>query len=460
MATPATRPRSSTEKRASLCSAISGTVNKSDFERFEAEMADPVVAELLPKTASVMVSVPEAQQAVPQEMLDTADQQGVATVTNVEAQPDPMVEQPQPVQQFGMYKVWEAGTGNQIVGFVIPELLDPRTGQSVPNQLFINGGQFALQPSISGVLVAVSHNLPEGPPEPRGMGIFYKTDGKTIVATIPFNVMTKVTVEGREYYSAQTTEGLEVQITPSEGLQRPLAVSPKEIAIPQEFMWLPLNNEVQLEGGGGDVMGPAKQAAAPSMIEIRAWRNERGPGGGCDLSGPVFSKLGSGTHDWVDGIFWLAAAGMPQNLSIACLEKAASSGQPVRLYGLRALDPVDHTLKHAAAEAVAKLASIKLPQRANLLREAIAIGHDKEARALVGVDTVDNLLALNFINPENVETFVDYIPELEETASKLASLVFATQVGLQGIPKTAAIRAMNSLEDILTGLKSLKSYSL
>lgn len=579
------------KKAASLTEAIAGTINRSDFDRFEQEFQDPTVAELLPKTACVMeslsrlthprnvsgeaklasaqafsarnqfdvvqvrpqgygyvikwaaapegvqpqeqqVSVPEAQQAVPQEMLNAADQQGVATVTNVEAQPDPMEEQITPAETFGMYKVYEAGTGNQLVGFVIPGLFDPRTGQQTSQSLFTNGGQFALQQGISGVLVAVSHNLPEGPSEPRGMGVFYKTDGKSIVATIPFNVMTKVTVEGQSYYSAQSPEGMEVQITPSEGLRRPVAVNPSEIAIPSDFVWLPLNNEMQLEGqqeapadpaaswgavgqqqqdpqqqqqqeeeapqqGSGqekakaaaekkptekktekvtvtekkgqvrlmnaadsDIMAHAKIAAAPSMVEIRAWRNDQGPGGGCDLSGPVFEKVGSGTHSWADGIFWLAAAGMPQNLSVELIKQAASTGQAVRMYGLRPLKQHSPELKEATASAIAKLAGVKLPPRHCLLREAVAIGMDKEARALVGVGTVDNLLALNFINPENVGTFVEYLPDLEDTASKLASLVFATQVGLQGISKTAAIRAMTSLEEIITGLKSLQSYSL
>ena len=502
----------------SLCRAIAGTLRKSDFDRFENEMGDTAVADLLPKTASVMeclvhltsgplvdvermsklaselaelqecdvlqvrptqygyllkyasapegtkpkekrVTAQEAKRSVPKEVLDTADEQGAATVTSVEAQPDPLEETPAPVEGFGMYKVFEAGTGQQMVGFVLPGLLDPRTGSIDPQRLFTNGGQFALQPAISGVLIGVSFNLPGGEQEPRGLGLFYKSDGRGIIATVPFSVISKVRVEGRTYYSAQDAMGAEVQIVPSEGLARPVATSPQEIVIPSDYNWLPLDNEIQLEGGGGDVMRATKTAAASTMVEIRAWRDEEG-GGGCDLSGPVFEKNGAGTYDWADGAFWLAAAGMPQNVSVACMDKAASSGKPVRMYGLQPLNPTPRHIKEAAAAAMAGLVGVQVPGSHNLFREAIAIGHDKEARAVVGADSVDSILAINFINPENLETFVEHLPALEESASKLAELVLATQLGLQGVSKTAVMRAMSSLETVIEGLKGLKTYAM
>jgi len=552
-------------KQASLCLEIAGTINPSDFARFEELYKEAAVAELLPRTECVReslgdllsqplsssaemlqkaaslqtepttviqlrphgygymlkwaaapegtqpkeqpISKDQAQQALPQQMLDTADQQGVATTTDVQAEPDPLVETPQPITGFGMYKVFEAGTGKQLVGYCIPGLFDPMQGTNTPTQLWFNGGQFALQPEINGVMVALSYNLPESQ-EARGMGVFYKTDGKGIIATVPYNVLTKVTVEGREYYSATTQEGAEVQLVMSEGLQKPVATSPQEIAIPMDFSFLALDGQVQLDGaqeqpvgvpgdptggveqaapadpmqpapggkkpvklngGASDVSGQAaqdpmaqaKKASMPTMCEIRAWRNDRGPGGGMRLSGPVFEKNGSGTYDWVDGIFWLAAAGMPQNLSLACIEKAASSGEVIQMYGLRQLTPhAPGLLKDATAEAVADLVGTHIPERPCLLKEAIALGHSKEARTLVGTDAIDNLLALNFVNTENVQTFVEHIPHLEETASKLAGLVFATQLGLQSVPKQAAIRAMECLEGVITGLKALQDYKL
>jgi hypothetical protein len=59
-----------------------------------------------------------------------------------------------------------------------------------------------------------------------------------------------------------------------------------------------------------------------------------------------------------------------------------------------------------------------------------------------------------------VETFIEFLPQLEEASTKLASVVLAAQIGLQSVPKTAAVRAMFALEDVINGLKSLKTYQV
>lgn len=500
----------------SLCHAISGSVKQADFARFEQEFLDPSVASLLSRTPAVtgslelllpylpepkeasapvrldvlqlipegygytlkwaaapdgagqpqtaQISAAQAQKALPKQMVDTADQQGAATVTSVQAEPDPMTETPAPAQTFGVYKVYEADTGNPLMGYVIPGLFDPVQGRPTPQTLFTNGSAYALQPAVNGVLTSVSFNLPGDETEPRGLGVFYKTDGKTLLATVPYTVMSRVTIEDRSAFSAQSYDGQAVQITPSEGIRKPVATSPTEIVIPADYLWLPLNNQIELAGEAGqDVGHAAKQAAVPTMMEVRAWADGGGHGGGCRLGGPVFEKVGSGTHSWVDGIFYMAAAGVPQNLATAVLEKAASAGEPLRLYGCQPLGHEENAVLAGGLGRAVKTAMIsrrKYPPPQSLLRECVALGHDKEARALVGVDSVDNLLALNFINSENVQTFVEYLPELEETSSKLASLVMATQLGLQGVPRVAAERAMTALESVIVGLRSLQKHEM
>ena len=495
-----------------ICSAIAGTLNESDFQRFNDEFSDPAVRRMIEKNASVMeclhrltsqpiqptakmasvaasvfgygtdvvqvrpsgygytikvsaapkgmapqqaqVSAQQAQQALPPEMLQAADQQGAATVTNVQAEPDPMAEKVIPAQGFGMYKVTNQKTGKQLVGYVIPDLFDPVQGASSKLSLFTNGNSYAVQPVVAGVLVGVNYNLPiPDKAEVRGFGVFVKTDGKAIMCTVPYNIVTKVQVEGKGYFAAQDMEGNDLRIIPSPGLKKPVASSTTDIAIPPDFKFMPLDNPVQLSMGQ-ELMKAAQAESYHTMVEIRAWD------GGCRLGGPVFEKVGSGEHDWVDGVFWLAAAGMPQNLSAAVLEKAASSGQPIRMFGLQPLSTREEYYEDALKEAAAEMMDTKIPQRVNLLREISAITFDKKASALVDTASVDAVLSLNFLNPENVDTYIEFLPQLEEASTKLASVVLAAQVGLQSIPKTAAVRAMFALEDVINGLKSLKSYSV
>jgi hypothetical protein len=193
-------------------------------------------------------------------------------------------------------------------------------------------------------------------------------------------------------------------------------------------------------------MKEAQASAYPTMVEIRAWGDLS-----CDLRGPVFDKIGSGVQSWADGIFHLAAAGVPQNLATALLEKSASESQPVRLYGLHPLSTPVERVKTAAAMAAVKLANVKLPPKQCLL---------KEAAALSDVASVDSVLALNFINPENLETFIEYIPELEETSTKLANIVLASQMGLQTVPQQAAVRAMFAIENVVSALKDLQTHKI
>ena len=639
-------------KKGSLCSKIAGTLNPTDFARFEAQFKDPSIRFFVEKSAAVQaalqdlmseplvsaadlrtaavkkasiqradvvqirpngdgyevkfssapfdmapqtaqVSPQQAGQMFPPEAMQVADQMGAATLTGVEATPDPLVEHPQPITGFGMYKVMEATTGKQLIGYVIPGLIDPRSGQPSGMSLFCNGSQFALQPNIVGILVNLNFNLP-ATPMVRGLGIFYKTDGRSLSATVPFQIITEMTVEGRKYYAAKGPDGQDVQIVMVNGMKQPYSMTggmatggppqpgmapgaggppqqggapgvpaqgaapkagapasaeskkpdgssdkkpeakkdekppekkasltdflsskiaalpavevnihngkddkkkdaktpekktdsksssekkpapksdskskapqsdaamaappmpqgPQEIAIPADWHFLALDNPVQLEGGQNMQQGalPMKTAqidAWSTMCEIRAW-----DGHGCKLSGPVFEKIGSGEHSWVDGVFWLAAAGMPQNMAVDLLEKAASSGKAMRLFGLQPLRPLSETVKAASFKAMDDLFKLKLPARVCLL---------KEAAALSDTASVDAVLALNFINPENVSTFLENLPDLEDASSQLASLVLATQLGLQSIPKTAAVRAMFALEDVITGLKSMRSYPI
>lgn len=407
------------------------------------------------------MSVPEAQQAVPQQMLQSADQQGVATTTSVQATPDPLQETPSPVTGFGLYKVRKADTAEEIVGYVIPMLLDPQTGQQTPTHLFTNGSEFCLQPDIAGVMVGVNYNLPGGTAEPRGLGVFYKANEKAIVATVPFTVVTAIHTDGRKIYAAQNQMGAEIQIVPSDGLQQPMATNQNEVSIPSDYKWLPLNQQIQLAGTQQDPMAQAKTAMADTSATIRAWTTGNGRVGGVRLSGPVFEKCGSGTHSVEDAIFYLAAAGMQQNLAIPVIEKAASIAKPITFYGMYPLSTDSNNVKEAMLDAFVDTSCVMRDvPKVCLLKEAALIEMNKEARDLVGVDSLDTILALGFINPENVGEFVDNIPALEETQTKLAALVFATQLGLQSVQKTAAVKAMTSLEEVIKGLKGLKNYKM
>jgi hypothetical protein len=83
----------------------------------------------------------------------------------------------------------------------------------------------------------------------------------------------------------------------------------------------------------------------------------------------------------------------------------------------------------------------------------------KEAAALSGADTVDSVLSLNFITPENVQGYIDALPTFEESSSKLAELLVGVRLGLSDVPEAAVSSALRGMERAVQGLKKLQIRS-
>jgi len=90
-------------------------------------------------------------------------------------------------------------------------------------------------------------------------------------------------------------------------------------------------------------------------------------------------------------------------------------------------------------------------------KTATAIRQDltKEAANLITGDTVDSVLSLNFVTPENVRGYVDFLPVFEDTVSKLAELLIGVRLGVAEVPEPAVLSAMNGVEKAIQGLKRL-----
>ena len=81
----------------------------------------------------------------------------------------------------------------------------------------------------------------------------------------------------------------------------------------------------------------------------------------------------------------------------------------------------------------------------------------KEAAYMVSAQTVDALLSLNFVTPDNLSKFVSKIPAFKAVVSHLASCLLAARIGVKEIPEQAASTAMHRLLDVISGLESIKA---
>jgi hypothetical protein len=65
------------------------------------------------------------------------------------------------------------------------------------------------------------------------------------------------------------------------------------------------------------------------------------------------------------------------------------------------------------------------------------------------------VLSLGFINPQNIMTFVSYLPELDASQERLCELLVAARLGLTDVPTSPLEKAIKAVEEVLEGLKVL-----
>ena len=83
-----------------------------------------------------------------------------------------------------------------------------------------------------------------------------------------------------------------------------------------------------------------------------------------------------------------------------------------------------------------------------LLKAAAASGHP---------DTLDAILSLEFITPQNMRYFIEHLADFDETVSRLAALLIAVRLGLPHVPETPVKDALEGLAKTVNRLKILKS---
>jgi len=345
-----------------------------------------------------------------------------------------------PVEEFGQYKVQDA-MGNSVMGHVFPTTLSwDGSFSEQPIALFTNGSAYAMQDSIVGELVGKGTNLPDD--EPRGDGAFYTVDGGDAKATGPVTIGSAAAgPDGLPHLQATDSFGNPIQIVQMEGLTAPQRISDSEMAIPHTWKFMRLNNQTQLQGDS-EMMGvnqeQQKQASAVTMFFNGSYNLK----GGCGLE--KVSRDFRYDLDPVSAEFMLGVLGVDGATAKMKVAECRRKGQ-VKLANLKTITTIGE--KYATSTKTASALLAKMP---NLRRDLI-----KEAAAIQDEGTVDNILSLNFINPENLSTFIGYMPNLEETAEKLAEMLLYSYLGQKELPEGAVEHAMKGLEEVITGLKSL-----
>jgi hypothetical protein len=353
-----------------------------------------------------------------------------------------------PVTEAGLYKVISE-EGEEVIGYVIPNLIDI-DGTAIPLSLFTNGSMATVQGDIVGSPVeGDAIELPTGD-VPQGRGVFASPGPGEVQATIPLTI--EASMQGLESgepttYKAESFTGESVLVSVQPNIQMATGTEDGKLLIPADWQWVPLDSaeaisvESQEDGLGSKA---ASARGTETIVELVS-----GGGGTYSVRGAAVEKLAHDERELLgidDAMFLLAALGAEQDYAVKKLASAMTGLAPVRVCVGRNIKLASDEVASATERARVKLASLpNLKQR--LVKEAATLG-DPTA--------VDTVLSLGFLNPENLMTFVSYLPVLEDAQAKLCDILLASRLGsLIDTPEGAIERSVRSTEAVLEGLKAL-----
>lgn len=347
------------------------------------------------------------------------------------------------VKHPGVYRV-QTTAGKELLGWVMPNLIDMH-GVRVPLAAFTNGAVAAVQDEIVGSWVGSGHSIPQD--TPHGTGVFYMKSPGGMDATVPVEVFgQEADMDGSESYHVRDYSGMEYKIKLVPGLRKMMAATDESnvVLMPDaaRFMRIDQESPVELQKEPAALVKMAQFMAGP---QIRVWSD--GERYGMELTRlPKLAQLiatDNATRD--ETMFALAFAGVSPQDAVDAIEKAASLREPTTFVGVQDV--------RLAAELVgpALTAGQEMAKFASSLRRDLL----KEAAMLPDVQTVDSVLSLGFINPENVRMYVAHLPKLDRALTMVSELTLAARLGLTEIPEFAASRAARALNEVIEGLKAL-----
>jgi hypothetical protein len=262
--------------------------------------------------------------------------------------------------------------------------------------------------------------------------------------TVPFDLQDSVTQGDQpRVYNGTTFGGDKVTLSVQPNLVDVTPVDNGRVLIPAEWKWLPLDGADHISLLSSEEATAANPESKLAHVEVVS------DGMSFTLRGTPLTKIATEQRSFLsldDAIFLLAGLGVEMNYAAEKLAAAVAFSRPEPIKVACLVAPKGDQMKQAlekAAGIVGAIAGFKQP----LLL--------KEAASFPDPQMVDTVLSLGFINPENIMTFVSYLPDIEDVQTKMCELLFAVRCGLSNVPQSALERAVRSTEEVIEGLKIL-----
>lgn len=393
------------------------------------------------------------------ETIKEVDEEGESTVgaTPSKEEAAGMAQAMAPAPQYklitkpGIYRVKahkDEGEEVELVGLVLPNLIDLE-GEAQPNTLFANGSHSAYQVSMGGVLVASAPaSTPEAEPQGYGCWVGRNAEGE-MVGTIPMEIQGGFASERSDGFLVQGVDGVETMVKVQPNLRMPMA-SGGSLLLPESFRWMPL---AKSDAVAVDEPPPPPVNSTPDQVQKTASADRvflSCQGSSFSVEGVAVEKLAREDRSFLDAsqtVFLLTGLGAPPEEILAKMAQSFDHGKMTELPVRYLASPLDQSVKVASQEIESILGQFRKVAGASLV---------KEAAYLPDAASIDTLLALGLLTPDTVMTFVQKLPQLEETQRGLCELLLASRLGLQEVPSAALEKAIKGLEGVIEGLQVLQ----
>lgn len=398
--------------------------------------------------SSELLNRGQAVVRVGEKLALAADMSGSATVGAEDAAAAPQGEAAAlgsgPIDSPGIYSV-STDEGEELSGSVITNLLDV-DGTALPIALFTDGTHVAVQSDIAGT--RTGDFSPPGmvsATEASGHGVFFSDASGTPVATLPLSLGMSVqgaNPDDTNKFQAETFDGRQVQVSVQPYVQTIQNVD-GVMLVPDSWMWIPLSEADEI----GLAEHPGESNKVASVEQLKHTVMIRGGGAqSFNLAGAPVEKLAASERSFLtqdQALFVLVGLGANGEY---VQRKLAAASTGMRPEAVR----VPHTLK------LAQEARGESNVRAgDYLSAQPSFRHRmwKEAAMIPDPTAVDAVLSLGFINPENVATFVGYLPTLDEAQRRLCELLLGARLGMRELSEGSIERAIRAMEDVIQGLR-------
>lgn len=383
------------------------------------------------------------------------------------------------IQQFGKYCVQDMNTNQELCGWVIPIIdleMHPMemfvfvdvpespgysgsSDGSVPSQMTSPGdsGAWSVQDEIAGKPFLAGGEEAIGElverhegTQPQGTG-FFMSYGDNCTALVPMTIHNATQdPSGVSGISGETMFGEPVQLQMVPGLKQVQMMGEGSYGIPAELTWVPLPGDPTfLAKDPMDIVNTQQAQQMPNQVQVGSTG-----AGEFSMNGSPLDKVAAQDRNFIkraQAEFILVAMGIDPLESRVILKKAEAGRAWIKCAAARSIQSLASLHHEMTKKAARELADFPYHLRKNLIKEASVIDD---------ADTADKVLAMNFINPENIDTYAKYLPELDDASKKLAELLIAVRLGVPSVDEGAIERAMKGLESVIDGLKLLQQKAV